>query len=100
MNLSGPTSAVALALAGLGLAAIYPCLMTSTPRRLGSALAVHAIGFQVSAAMLGAAALPSVSGVLAERFGLETVATATVGMAFVVLLLHESLLLPSRRMWA
>jgi fucose permease len=100
LNLSGPTSAVALALAGLGLAAIYPCLMTSTPRRLGSALAVHAIGFQVSAAMLGAAALPSVSGVLAERFGLETVATATVGMAFVVLLLHESLLLPSRRMRA
>jgi hypothetical protein len=50
--------------------------------------------------MLGAAALPSVSGVLAERFGLETVATATVGMAFVVLLLHESLLLPSRRMRA
>jgi fucose permease len=100
LNLSRPMSAVALALAGLGLAAIYPCLMTRTPQRLGTALAVHAIGFQVSAAMLGGAALPSVSGVLAERFGLETIAAAAVGLALVVLLLHESLLLSSRRMRA
>jgi fucose permease len=97
-NLSRPMSAVALALSGLGLAAIYPCMMTRTPQRLGKALAAHAIGFQVSAATLGAAALPSLSGLLAEQFGLEALAAAAVGMALMVFLLHESLLIPSRKM--
>jgi fucose permease len=93
---SGPMSAMAWVVAGLGLAAIYPCLMTRTPQRLGTAVATHAIGFQVSAAMIGAA-LPSVAGVLAEHCGLETVGAAAVGLACVVFLLHESLI-PAQRM--
>lgn len=86
------SSSVGLAITGLSLAAIYPCLMTRTPQRLGKALAAHAIGFQVSTAMLGAAALPSLSGFVAQRSGLETVAVATVVMAAVVWALHEWLL--------
>jgi fucose permease len=97
---SGRLSALALVVAGLGLAAIYPCMMTRTPQRLGIALATQAIGFQVSAAMIGAASLPSVSGFLAEQCGLETVGAAAVGLAFVVFLLHESLLTPVQRMSA
>jgi fucose permease len=97
-NRSESLSAVALALTGLGLAAIYPSMMTRTPQRLGTSLSAHAIGFQVSAAMLGTATLPSLSGVLAERFGLESVAAGAVGMAVMLLVLHESLLVPSRRM--
>jgi hypothetical protein len=72
-------------------------MMTRTPQRLGNALSAHAIGFQVSAAMLGAIALPSLSGLLAERFGLEAIAAAAVGTALMLLLLHEALLTPSRR---
>jgi fucose permease len=94
---SEPVSAVALALTGLGLAAIYPSMMTRTPQRLGNALSAHAIGFQVSAAVVGTAALPSLSGFLAEQFGMEAAAAAAVGMALMLLLLHEALLIPSRR---
>lgn len=85
-------SIVGLAVTGLSLAAIYPCLMTRTPQRLGKAFAAHAIGFQVSTAMLGAAALPSLSGFLAQRSGLETVALAAAVMAVAVWVLHEWLL--------
>jgi fucose permease len=98
--LSSPLCTIALVVTGLGLAAIYPCMMTSTPQRLGTALATHAIGFQVSAAMIGATSLPSVSGILAEHCGLETVGAAAVGLACVVFLLHESLLSPTQRMRA
>jgi fucose permease len=97
LDLSPAASAFSLVLAGLGLAAVFPCMMTRTPQRLGSALAAHAIGFQVSAAMLGAAALPSLSGFLAERLGLGAVATAAVAMATVLFLVHEGLLLQDRR---
>ncbi len=90
-------SAGALALVGLGLASIYPCLMTRTPQRLGKARAAHAIGFQVSAAMVGAAVLPSACGWLAQSMGLEVVAVATVSMAAGLLVLHEALLRFDRR---
>ena len=96
-NLSEPVSGAALAMAGLGLAAIYPCMMARTPQRVGKAVAVHAIGFQVGAATLGAAALPSFTGFLAQRLGLETLAAAPVGMALAVLILHETLLVSRRR---
>ncbi|HTG44806.1 MAG TPA: MFS transporter, partial [Verrucomicrobiae bacterium] len=97
INFSPLISALALILTGLGLAAIYPCMMTRTPQRLGQRLSAHAIGFQVSGAMLGAAALPSLSGFISQRFGLEAIAAAAVGMSLLLLLLHELILLNSNR---
>ncbi len=96
LNIAGWVSAVALALAGLGLAAIYPCMMTRTPQRLGKALAAHAIGFQVGGAMLGAAALPALAGLFAQWFGTEAITVAAVGMALVLYLLHEGVVIRSR----
>ena len=92
-----PFSAGALALTGLGLASIYPCLMTRTPQRLGKGRAAHAIGFQVSAAMVGAALFPSACGWLAQLRGLEAVAMTTVAMAAGLLIIHEVLLRFDRR---
>jgi MFS family permease len=80
-----------LIVTGVALAPIYPCMMTRTPDRLGPSLAAHAIGFQVSAAMIGAALLPAGSGLLA-KISLENIAWASLGMAIVLLLLHEFLL--------
>ena len=88
---SETVAAASLCLTGLGLAAIYPSLMTRTPQRLGRALSAHAIGLQVSAATVGIAVLPSLAGFLAQRFGLEALGPAAVAMALAVLLLHESL---------
>ena len=91
------TSAVALSLTGLGLAAIFPCLMTRTPQRLGKAIAAQAIGFQVSAAMFGAAVLPSLAGFLAERWDNEAIPQAALGMAVLMWALHEVLLAGARK---
>ncbi|WP_257453346.1 MFS transporter [Archangium lipolyticum] len=90
----GPTLASfgGLLLIGMSLAPIYPTLMSRTPGRLGEGYAAHAVGFQVSAAMLGAAILPSLAGVLAGRFGLGMVGWVTVAAAAVLWLLHETLL--------
>lgn len=87
------SAAVALGLCGLGLAVIFPCLMTRTPQRMGKEIAAHAIGFQVGAAMLGAAALPSFCGVVAQAVGLNLVASLLLGFAVGLLVLHEVLLL-------
>lgn len=89
-------SAIALIIAGLGLAAIFPCLMTRTPQRLGPALSAHAIGFQVGAGMIGAAALPSLCGWIAQSAGLVFVAPTIVAFSLALLLLHEAAVRMSR----
>lgn len=82
---------VGLVIAGVGLAPVYPCLMTRTPQRLGPGLSAHSIGFQVGAAMIGAAVIPAGLGLLAGNVSLGTVPTATVGLAAGLWLLHEAL---------
>lgn len=89
-------SPIALALAGLGLAVIFPCLMTRTPERFGKEITAHVIGFQVGAAMLGAAALPSATGFIAQTAGLHLVPPAMVTMAVALFVLHEIVLAATR----
>jgi fucose permease len=81
-----------LILAGVGLAPVFPCLMTRTPQRLGPLLSIHAVGFQVGAAMIGAAIIPATLGLLAGQNNLQAVPIGIVCVAAVLWLLHEWLL--------
>ena len=83
---------VGLSLAGLGLAPVYPCLMSRTPQRLGPELSTHAIGFQVGAAMIGAAVVPGSLGIIAGTAGLEAVPVGAVLLFGILALLHERLI--------
>jgi fucose permease len=92
-----PLAGFGLVVLGLGLASIFPTLMTRTPQRLGHAQAAHAIGFQVSAAMLGAATLPSLTGLVAQTWGLAAIGACDVLIAAALWGTHELLLLRSAR---
>ncbi len=89
-------SMAGLALLGLGLAPIFPCLMSRTPQRLGESYAAHAIGFQVSAATIGGACIPALTGLLVQYRNLEAVAQFSVLLAALIWLLHEALLWKTR----
>ncbi len=74
-----------LLLFGLAMAPMFPTLMSLTPTRLGQNVSLHAIGFQVSAAVLGAATIPSLAGVLADRTDLTAIPwTLAAGAALVI----------------
>jgi len=88
---SAETSFVGIFLMGLGMAPVFPCMMSATPIRLGSRMATHAIGFQVSAAMFGVAVIPTTAGVAAQAYGLETVARLSVILAALLFVSHEML---------
>ena len=79
-------SVTGIALVGLAIAPIFPCLMTDTENRVGSRHTANTIGMQISAAGIGAAAVPSLAGVLARIFGLE-VLPPYLFTAFALLLL-------------
>jgi fucose permease len=86
-----PLGAAALPLLSFSLASIYPGLMSETPRRVGARIAPHAVGFQVSAATLGVAVMPSVAGLMSERFGLAAIGWVIACGALVLVGLHERL---------
>lgn len=74
-----------LLLFGLAMAPMFPTMMSLTPGRLGQSVSTHAIGFQVSAAVLGAAAIPSLAGVLSERTSLVAVAWTLVAGSMILI---------------
>jgi fucose permease len=79
---------VGLAALGAALAPVFPLMISLTPRRVGEAYTTHAIGFQVAAAYLGAAALPAAAGALAGRYGVAVIGPFLAGVAVALLALH------------
>ncbi len=85
------------AIIGLGLAPVFPSMMSRTPERLGTDCAAHAVGFQVAAGMLGAALGPGLAGLVAQTLGLELVAWFALLLAVVLFTTHELILYVARR---
>ncbi len=81
-----------LALIGFAQAPIFPLLVSETPKRLGSTLAVRAIGYQVGAAGLGIATLPGLAGIIADTWGLEQIGRFILIASIAFFLLHELIL--------
>jgi fucose permease len=87
----------ALPLLGFALAPIFPLLMSETPGRVGRRDSDHAVGFQISAASLGGAALPAVAGLLAKARGLEALGPYLLAATVVLLVLHEAVQARAKR---
>lgn len=62
---------ISVAMVGLGLASIFPCLMYETPIRFKKQVSDRLIGYQVGTACLGSSIISSGIGVLLSQFGLE-----------------------------
>jgi fucose permease len=92
----GPTGRAGLLLMGLSLAPVFPTLMARTPARVGTGVARHAVGFQVSAATLGSALLPGFVGLLVVRAGHAAISGAALGIGVAYFIAHETLLRVTR----
>jgi len=82
----------ALAAIGFAMAPLFPMLTSATDRRMERRFSIHAVGYQVGAASLGVALLPSLTGILAARLGLEVVGPILVVAGCVMFMLHEALI--------
>jgi fucose permease len=79
---------VALPCLGATLSVFVPLLLYLTPRRIGSAAAPKAIGYQVAAGMIGGACLPAVVGLLMQVIDVAVLGPCLVTMAAVLAGLH------------
>lgn len=64
---------IAIGFIGFAFAPIFPGMVSGTQRRVGSKHVSNTMGMQIAAAGVGAASLPSLAGILANRFSLEIV---------------------------
>ena len=79
---------VALPCLGAALSVFVPVLLYLTPRRIGSAAAPRAIGYQVAAGMIGGASLPALVGLLMQSIDVVVLGPCLVAMAAVLAVLH------------
>ena len=79
---------VALPCLGGTLSVFVPLLLYLTPRRIGSAAAPRAIGYQVAAGMIGGACLPAAVGLLMQSIDVAVLGPCLVTMAAVLAGLH------------
>jgi fucose permease len=90
-NFSEIMSFHGIGLMGLSSAPIFPTLIATTPQRLSSEHIANAVGFQISAAVLGQSLLPAFIGGLASRAGLEIIGLAFLGVAIILMAIYELL---------
>jgi fucose permease len=77
-NPSEIVSIIGVAVIGFAIAPIFPGLVSDTRDRVGSRHAANTIGMQMGGAGLGAAAIPSLVGILAQRISLESIPVCLV----------------------
>ena len=95
-----PTYAVAVAgliVIGLGLAIVFPTLITLTSRRLPAPMVTHTVGFSVGAAVAGGAAFPTLAGFLKGGLGTTAIPVLVVILAVLTYGLNELLTIRSPR---
>jgi fucose permease len=83
--------AFGLALTGFSLAAIFPTLISLTPRRFAPGHVANVVGFQIAGAGLGFAIIPAAIGAIANRTALEILPWLMIAGCVLMFLLHESL---------
>jgi fucose permease len=72
-NPTGWANVLAMAFIGVSIAPIFPAMMSGTRTRVGDHYAANTIGMQMAATGFGAAAIPSLMGVLARQLSLEVI---------------------------
>jgi fucose permease len=70
-----------VAVLALGAAPLFPLLTLTTRDRVGAAHADQAVGVQVAASAVGAAAVPSLVGLLIGRYGAGVLGPCLLALA-------------------
>jgi fucose permease len=91
LDLGQTVTVLGLAVLGFACGPIFPSLVATTPLRLGGPHTANAVGFQVAAAALGQALLPTSFGIVADGFGISTLPFLMLGAALALLLVYELL---------
>lgn len=86
----GTMAAVGLVLTGFALAPMFPTLVAQSAGRFPRSDLARVIAICVASAILGSATVPYLAGAATRALGLGAIAMATVVLAFLLIVMHES----------
>lgn len=81
----------AITLVGFASGPVFPCMIATTPARLGPRHTANAVGAQISIAAVGLAAFPAICGLIAQGLGLEAIPMFLAGCWALLLASYASL---------
>lgn len=84
LNTPGVLNLVACAVIGLAISPVLAALLSGTSVRVGGRHAPNAIGIQMAAMGVGAATIPSLTGVVARRLSLNAIPVFMIGLTVVL----------------
>jgi fucose permease len=88
---------IALPILGAATSLIFPLLLSITPKRVGTLMASHAIGYELAVGTLGGGGFPALTGLVLQSAGVLTLGPLLTLMAAGLLVLHlVSRLTPTR----
>lgn len=85
------TGFIAMFVLGLSFGPVFPSLISTTPSRVGRSHTPNTVGFQVTGAAVGAAALPGGLGIVARSIGLDAIPAVIFGVTLALLVLFISM---------
>ncbi len=85
---------LAVTIVGFAIAPIFPALISGTSARVGAHYAANTIGMQMAVTGLGASLIPSLMGVLADRFSLEVVPVVLSLLFLTLFILYRIAMIP------
>lgn len=77
-----------LPVTGLGLAAVFPTMVSLTPARIGRLRSTRVIGYQLAAANIGAATIPWLLGITAGSLGVNAISGGLFAATTLLGVLH------------
>jgi fucose permease len=96
LNINTPVNLAAITAIGLAIAPILPALLSGTEERVGKEHAPNAIGFQIAAMSAGGAAIPSITGIIAQKFSLEGIPIFMLILILILLAAYPLSIRPKR----
>jgi len=82
------SSLVGLALIGISIAPVFPGMVSLTSKRVSPQFTANTIGMQISAAGLGVAVIPGLTGVAAQRTSLEIIPFVIISSIMLLLVIY------------
>jgi len=85
LDIPGVLNLVACAIIGLAISPVLAALLSGTSGRVGVRHTPNAIGIQIAAMGVGAATVPSLAGVIAERLSLQAIPPFLIALTVVLI---------------
>jgi len=96
MDINTPFNLAAITAIGLAIAPILPALLSGTEERVGKEHAPNTIGFQIAAMSVGGAAIPSLTGIVAQQLSLEGIPIFMLILILILLAAYPLSIRPKR----